>query len=747
MTDSTTKFFPGMVLTAVDGASGGISEILTLSDGRIVAVGTAYVSKNNVAAVACYTADGLPDTSFSGDGALTTNFGGSSSMGESVHLLSDGGFLVTGSEYHVGLPNQNGRTYLVAAQYTASGVLNPALSADGMASLDDGKSDTQVEAVVASPDGGLVIVGDVHPTGQSQIEVSRVGPDFRFDTSFGSGGRQRIDAAGSNYAFANDVTLLPDGKIVVVGGVDLSNRRDLLVARLNADGTPDSSFSDDGLALIAFGGDYSTGTGYSVAIQPDGKILVVGSGGPANAGSDFAVCRFNRDGSPDASFSGDGKLTTDFGGGLDQATCVAIQSDGKIVVGGVSRDAKSENMAIARYLPNGSLDTTFSGDGKLTIDFQGSTDSISAITVLDNGKILLAGCAAELGSFTDFALVRLNADGSLDTRFGAGAGANTPPFITSFAGQENPSTAITEDALDVTTLVAKDNDGDPLSFSITGGADRALFRVDAATGRLSFARAPDFEAPGDANKDNDYEVIVAVSDGHGGSDSQSWTIRVLNGPEWIRGTDGPDVLIGTSAGEVIDGLGGRDRLQGGGGTDRLVGGADIDTVVYTGPRSEYQVSARAATVASVRDGSDYLEQIERVKFSDVSIAYDIDGSAGTVARYLGAVFGKEAVANKSYVGIGLDLLDAGMSSDRLMQMALESALGPGYAPAAEVNLLYRNVLGRSADASEQSYWTGELLRGAYDAVSLAQMAALLDLNANNIGLAGLHDTGLPYLGA
>ena len=129
-----------------------------------------------------------------------------------------------------------------------------------------------------------------------------------------------------------------------------------------------------------------------MAIQADGKIVVAGS-----SRRNFALARYNSNGSLDTSFDGDGKLTTDFGG-WDEASSMAIQADGKIVVAGSSRD----NFALARYNSNGSLDTSFDGDGKLTIDF-GGIDMAHSMAIQADGKIVVAG---ESGG--NFALVRLN---------------------------------------------------------------------------------------------------------------------------------------------------------------------------------------------------------------------------------------------------------------------------------------------------------------------------------------------------
>lgn len=241
-------------------------------------------------------------------------------------------------------------------------------------------------------------------------------------------------------------------------------------------------------------------------------------------------------------------------------------------------------------------------------------------------------------------------------------------------------------------------------------------------------------------------VLVRYVDGHGTTETVA---SATTGPVAAAtlGTAGPDVLTGTAATDVINGLGGADRITGAGGNDLLYGGDGIDTAVYGGNRANYTVADGGASVAALAgsDGTDALQQFERLAFADQSVAFDLDGAAGTTARILGAVFGAASVGNTLYAGIGLGLLDAGSSNDALMQMALDARLGPGFSNDALVELLFNNLVGQGPSAEELAYWSGTLSSGQYTAVSLAWMAANLDFNTANIGLDGLADTGLAYL--
>ena len=180
------------------------------------------------------------------------------------------------------------------------------------------------------------------------------------------------------------MALQPDGKIIAVGG----GADGFAVARYNPNGSLDPSFSGDGKQTTGFCTP-NCGGASGVALQPDGKIVVVGGGAGFGANVDFAIARYNPDGSLDPSFSGDGKQTTDFGiGSNDFASAVALQANGRIVAVGTGPRG---DFALARYNPNGSLDPSFSGDGKQTTDFGPTISGSDGVAIQANGKIVAVG--------------------------------------------------------------------------------------------------------------------------------------------------------------------------------------------------------------------------------------------------------------------------------------------------------------------------------------------------------------------
>ena len=203
----------------------------------------------------------------------------------------------------------------------------------------------------------------------------------------------------------------------------------------------------------------------------------------------------------------------------------------------------------------------------------------------------------------------------------------------------------------------------------------------------------------------------------------------------------------------FDGSEGDDSLQGFGGDDVLKGDGGMDTAHYRGERAAYQLTRadggwHVADDDGGRDGTDRLEGIERLRFSDGGVALDLDGHAGTVARLVATLFGPSHLERTDLTGIGLALLDDGMSDAALADLAVASSvfadLAGSHADADFVRLVYRNVTGQEPDAAALQQYTGLLASGAETQGSLALWASQTDLLAQRIDLVGLAASGLAY---
>jgi uncharacterized delta-60 repeat protein len=276
----------------------------------------------------------------------------------------------------------------------------------------------------------MVVVVGVAVLGWSPAEAgSPRSRDGGLDPSFGTGGLVTTDFFGDVDwgETAADLVVQRDSRLVAGGSVlrlvDGETTMDMALSRYNRNGTLDRRFGDGGRVTTDFFGD-SWDFLSALVVQRDGKLVAAGSAASiAGVNGDFALVRYNRDGSLDPTFGTGGKVTTDFGA-WESAYALALQADGKLVAVGFTDDGLVQDFALARYNTDGSLDPTFGTGGKVTTDFAGRFDFADAVVVLPDGRLVAAG-ATDTGTRLDFALARYRPDGTLDATFGAGGTVTT----------------------------------------------------------------------------------------------------------------------------------------------------------------------------------------------------------------------------------------------------------------------------------------------------------------------------------
>ena len=276
-------------------------------------------------------------------------------------------------------------------------------------------------------DGKIIVAGS---SGNS-FALARYNNNGSLDTSFDGDGKTTLNF-GTNEDYGQSVVIQNDGKIIIAGITTIIGlNTDFALARFNSDGTLDNTFGIGGKVITSVGGEDQV---YQAAIQSDGKIVVVGT---SSLASDYgySLARFNTDGSLDTSFDGDGKTILDLAFDINRDSfTLAIQTDGKIVIGGVS----DGDFALLRLNSNGSLDTTFDGDGKATTDIvTGNTDVIRSISIQSDGKIVATGTTYDTNSVADLVIVRYTTNGSLDSSFG-----NLGKVIVNFGGSEEGTSIV-----------------------------------------------------------------------------------------------------------------------------------------------------------------------------------------------------------------------------------------------------------------------------------------------------------------
>jgi uncharacterized delta-60 repeat protein len=469
------------------------------SDGKILAAGGASFNSDNRFALTRYTPNGSLDTSFGSGGIVTTKVG-TSGGARGVGVQSDGKIVLGGSADFTGTSPQ-----FAVTRYTATGTLDTTYGNHGVARSNFAYDSRAFAMAIQPSDGKILVGGTMFQTSTYAYDtLARFNVDGSLDTSFGSGGM--VTDFGAWEAQVDGIAIQPDGKIITVGGVgpnDLAVQMTLV--RYNPDGTRDTSFgaAQTGVVMVPkIAGAHHT-EGMSVVIQPDGKIVAAGWAWMFGYGQ-WVVSRLNSDGSLDTTFGSGGTVATLIGNiGPWAGPSVSLQTDGKIVVAGTSHPAQDTyNFAVARYNTDGSLDTTFNGTGTFSTLIGSSSNAYAMVIQPADGKIVVVGDAT-VGSAGEFAVARLLASTLQIGSFTASA--NPVPAGTSETLTVSNITDINPSATITLVAIYLDSNGDgmlePGSDQLLGYANQTspgvwtltssnAFGLTAGTYRL-FAQAQD----------------------------------------------------------------------------------------------------------------------------------------------------------------------------------------------------------------------------------------------------------------
>jgi uncharacterized delta-60 repeat protein len=373
----------GIRFTDVTGGIDGAFAQAIQPDGRIVTVGGASLEAIDARfVVARWEANGFEDDSFGYEGQVTRNLTRRWDAAWGVAVQSDGKIVVAGD---AGFGAGNSKFGIVR--------FNPDGTRDrdyGSVITDFTRNDDSVAAAAIEPDDDLVVVGAINASGRDpRIAVARYRADGTLDPGFGAGGLARANPS-RHMDWANAVAIQPDGRIVVAG---LASRRTVRIAvlRFLPDGSPDPSFGGDGVTLTRVGDGASA---QAVAVLPDGRILVAG-GYSRGRRTGFAVMRYLEDGRLDPTFGGDGIVTTTFPDADAHGWGLAVQPDGKaVVVGTVLRDGRRNRVTgLVRYRTDGTRDTSFGDLGRVLLNFHQGDQYLRGIGIDATGNIVISGQA------------------------------------------------------------------------------------------------------------------------------------------------------------------------------------------------------------------------------------------------------------------------------------------------------------------------------------------------------------------
>ena len=303
------------------------------------------------------------------------------------------------------------------------GSLNTAFGSSGFVTIDFGDLEDYGYTMAIQADGKIIAAGSSNSSSTDYaFSLARLNADGSFDNSFGSSGKV-VTSIGLSAAEIFAVAIQSDGKIIAAGysTQDFNLSSDFTLVRYNADGTLDNSFGNGGIVVTDI--NISEDQIYSIAIQPDGKIIAAGpSRNFANNITSFGIARYNSDGSLDASFGTAGIVTTSISNSRDDAYKVLITTGNKFIVAGRSiPNTSPTTVAIAKYNSDGSLDNSFGNSGIVT-----AIDNFGPVTAAlqSDGKIVVASSIDDNGT-TDFGLARFNSDGTIDNSFGTGGVVST----------------------------------------------------------------------------------------------------------------------------------------------------------------------------------------------------------------------------------------------------------------------------------------------------------------------------------
>ena len=394
----------GRVMTKLGTRYGSAEAIAVQGDGKLVVAG--YKSTAGHAStpgsaqfvLARHRRNGKLDRRFGPHhrGWLSTGLGSVEGWANDVAIQPDGKIVVAGATGPDPAVGENFIADFAVARFRPNGRLDPTFGDHGRVVTDFEHGSDQGESVLLQPDGKIIVVGerfeDVSESSRA-VAIARYDSDGSLDSSFGTGGRalEHIET-DSAQMIVSAGALDPTGQILIAGKLSYGGPTpvaDPAIARFNDDGTVDSEFGTDGVATVDFGSPYAAFT--TVAVDSADRIVAAGlflSAGTADGPRDFAIARFTAGGVPDAQFGDQGHATTDFGGREDTALGLATAGARPVVAG-----MAAGKFALARYRADGTLDSSFSRDGRVITRFRGGEATARAVALQEDRRIVLAGSA------------------------------------------------------------------------------------------------------------------------------------------------------------------------------------------------------------------------------------------------------------------------------------------------------------------------------------------------------------------
>ncbi|TMA81131.1 MAG: hypothetical protein E6J77_17415, partial [Deltaproteobacteria bacterium] len=454
------SFGTGGTVTTDFGGGETAFALVRQSDGKLVAAGWSADAAGSADFALCrYDAEGKLDPAFGTGGLVLTDFGGNRCAGGgrnarecqshedcgkggrcissydiafALALQSDGKLVAAGERRACVGGEHDGERCAVntdcsgnpagvclgdiaVARYNTDGSVDLTFGSGGRV-LTDFDGDDAAFALAVQPDGKIVVAGTSNGGGTGSLDfvLARYDSAGALDPTFGSGGKVLTDLGGNDEVFA--LLVQPDGRLVAAGVSDVAGSFDFALARYNPDGTLDATFGAAGQVVTDFGPAFvgsdpsncalpiadfhGADVAFALALQPDGKLVAAGV-----STGDFALARYNADGSLDTTFGTCGRVVTDFAGDDAAASALVVQPDGKLVAAGRRSVASHTSFSLARYASDGTLDPIFGAGGRVVTEVGADAEGSALVLQPDDGRLIVAGAADG-----DFALARYEGD-------------------------------------------------------------------------------------------------------------------------------------------------------------------------------------------------------------------------------------------------------------------------------------------------------------------------------------------------
>ena len=390
-------FGSGGIVTTSFGDQSGLNSAALQADGKIVAGGYAVSGGQFNWALVRYNQDGSIDTGFGSGGKVIQDFGYNNLI-SGVGIQTDGKIVAAGTYGSIA-------TQWTDARYNSDGTLDTSFGINGIAYITGfpHTGPLNLLSMTIQTDGKILTVGyNSGPGLDNNITVVRQNTDGSLDSSFGSGGIVQTKYPGSLNDNTRTIAVQPDGKILVAGDYAYGGAGQPILVRFNADGSLDNSFGNGGFVVESIGTFSGTST---VALQSDGKILVTGGDWAVtfpNPPLETYIIRYNSDGTRDATFGVNGLVVNPFNSGFDQGQSLVIDPSGKVFLGGLLGTQANPNFMVARFNTDGSLDTAF-GSGGTIVTNTGASSGLTKI-LLSGSKLL--GFGSIRGATCNWAITR-----------------------------------------------------------------------------------------------------------------------------------------------------------------------------------------------------------------------------------------------------------------------------------------------------------------------------------------------------